>query len=109
MQHITNLTLIATSDNPHESFTAYLVHPNGGWRIVSHDGETTFRRYRKWLWRKDAKSESVVVPTKAAWDGHGSEEQLTEACERATCGVPRVNQVLHVCGLELVDLSGARW
>lgn len=101
MQHINHIRLHA----PGVDFTAFLVHPNGGWGLISSEEERSFRRYRRWLCRPHSKAESVVVPTKAAWDGHANEEDLGQTCEKIWGSVPMVNQVLDLLELELVDLE----
>lgn len=112
MQHITHLRILAPGTKAEDDFSAYLVHPNGGWGLISGAGSSpTFRRYRRWTRRAHPNADSVVVPTKAAWDGHGDESGLWETCGRIGCGIPIVNQVLHLLELELVDLEGVwqRW
>lgn len=107
MQHINHLRILTSGAGPTDVSSAYLVHPNGGWALsMGERARPSFRRYRVWLWRAHPKAQPVVVPTKAGWDGSGSEEELRTTCERIGSSVPMINQVLHLLELELEDLEG---
>lgn len=56
-------------------------------------------------YRKSISPATPDGPTRIAWDRHGDEKDLRDACEKLSCGVPMTDQVLDLLGLELMDLS----
>lgn len=87
--HITSLRVVVPS-----ATTYILVHKDGGWKASRPDGRTQYLRVRPWIARGERD------PTRLAWDGHGDDRSLVEACEQ--CGsLPLVDQILRLPSLQL--------
>lgn len=87
--HMTSLRVIVPSRT-----RSVLIHKNGGWKASLPDGRTQYLRVRPWITRGERHL------TRLAWDGHGDERSLVEACEQYG-SLPLVDQILRLPSLQI--------
>ena len=102
LNHIEKLTIHQTG---YYNGTFTLIDNRGGWCIEGAKsripGQKSYRRYRHSLRREGPGQPSLPDPTKVAWDGHGDEASLKEACTTCRRTVDVVDQILALLGLQL--------